>query len=133
MTNRCSPSQPDVIFVVMNALKKVHEDDLTAMRMVTVMNPTIAIQKAHAFDLSCPNRIVIANQNARAFGPSSILARKNMKRRSRSLVVALIKMIVAIRQNSIHHHFSESSASWPPSILSSLVFNFEDDFCTIVV
>ena len=88
---------------------------LTAMRMVTAMNPTIAIQNAHAFDLSCPNRLVIANQNAHAIGPSSILAMQKMKTKSRSLVVAMTKMMVAIRQNSIHHlRFCESSASWPP-------------------
>ena len=95
MTKRCSSSQPDVVFIVMNALVNVLVDEvLLPVRMVTAMNPTIAIQNAHAFELS------------------SILARQKMKM-SRSLVVAMTKMMVAIRQNSIHHlRFAEFSASW---------------------
>ena len=53
-------------------------------------------------------------QNAHAFGLSSTLARQKMKTKSRSLVVAMTKMMVATRQNYIHHlRFSESFASWP--------------------
>ena len=79
MTKRCSPSQPDVMFVVMNALVKVCEDDLIAKINVTVMSLMIAMPYAHALGLSCPGRLVIANENSRAFGLSSILAKQQMR------------------------------------------------------
>ena len=96
-----SPSQPDVVFVAMNALVDVLiEEVLTATRMVTAMNPTIAIQNTHAFHLRHSNRLVIANQNAHAYGPGSTLARMKMKTKTKSLVVAMTKMMVASRHNS---------------------------------
>ena len=67
----------------------------TAMRTATDGNPMIAIQKAHAFGLSCSDRLMIACWNAHAFGPSSILARMKMKTTPRSLAVAMTKMMVA--------------------------------------
>ena len=84
------------------------------MRMVTALSPTIEIQNAHTFELSFSSRLVVANQDAHAFGLSSILARQKMKKKSTSLVVAQTKMMSAIRQNAAHHRFSESSASFPP-------------------
>ena len=105
---------------------------LTDIRTVTAMSPMIAIQNAHAFDLSDPNRLVIANQNAHAFGLSSAVARMKMKTKPKSLVVAMTKRMVAIRQDHIHLlHFASSSASWPPRPLSSLIFNFEDDLARL--
>ena len=79
MTKGCGPSQPEVIFVVMDALVKLYEDDLFAQRNVTAMSLVIAMPYAHALGLSCPNRLVIANQNARTFGLSSILAKQQMR------------------------------------------------------
>ena len=73
------------------------------MRTATARNPMIAIQNAHAFGLSCSNQLMVANQNAHAFGPSSTVARMKMKTKSRSLVVAMTKMMVASQHNSIHH------------------------------
>ena len=37
MEKRCTPSQTDVIFVAMDALVKIYEDDLIATRSVTAM------------------------------------------------------------------------------------------------
>ena len=37
MTKRCTLSQTDVIFVVMDALVRIYEDDLIATRSVTAM------------------------------------------------------------------------------------------------
>ena len=37
MTKRCTPSQTDVIFVVMDALVRIYEDDLSATRNVTAI------------------------------------------------------------------------------------------------
>ena len=79
MTKGCGPSQPEVIFVVLNTLVKVYEDELIAKRNVTAMSLVIAMPYAHTLGLSCPNRLVTANQNARAFGLSSILAKQQMK------------------------------------------------------
>ena len=110
VTKRCSPSQPDVIFVVMNALVKFYEDDLIAKRNVTAMSLMIAMPYAHSVGLSYPNRLVIANQNARAFGLSSILAKQRMRTKlSRSRMAAAIWL-----SSTRHLYFSECSASWPP-------------------
>ena len=62
---------------------------LTAMRTVTARSPVIAIQNAHTCGLGCSNRLMIATQNARTFGPSSTVARMKMKTRSKSLAVAM--------------------------------------------
>ena len=40
----------------------------TAMRTATGNNQMIAIQIAHAFGPSCSNRLMVGNENARAFG-----------------------------------------------------------------
>ena len=127
MTTRCSPSQPDVIFRRHGCPCECPSSFFIATRMVTAISPTIAIQNAHALDLSCSNLLVVANQNTHAFGPNSILARWKKKTKPRSLVVAMTKMMVAIRQNFIHHCFCESSASWPPRSCPPLVFSFVDD------
>ena len=37
MAKRCTPAQTDVILVVMDALVRIYEDDLIAMRSVTAM------------------------------------------------------------------------------------------------
>ena len=37
MGERCTPSQTDVIFVAMDALVKIYEDDLIATRSVTAV------------------------------------------------------------------------------------------------
>ena len=52
----------------------------------------IAIRNAHAFDLSCSNQLMVANQNAPAFRPNSIAAKKRMPR---SLVGTMTWMISA--------------------------------------
>ena len=80
----------------------------TAMRTVTAGNPMIAIRKAHAFDLSCSNQLVVANQNAHAFRPNSIVAKMKM---SRSVVGAMTKMMSASWHNFVRHRFSASSPS----------------------
>ena len=82
---RCSPSQPDVIFAFMNAIVNVLVDEvlLPHCHKNGAMNPTIAIQNAHAFDVRCSNWLVIANKNAHAFGLSSSLASQMMKIRKK--------------------------------------------------
>ena len=50
----------------------------------------IASLNALAFGLSCSNQLMVANQNAHAFGPSSTVARMKMKTKSRSLVVTIL-------------------------------------------
>ena len=80
--------------------------------MVTAMNPMNAIQNAHAFDLSYPNRPVIANKNDHVFGLSS--SRHAEEEDESRSAVAMTKMMVAIRQDSIHLRFAWSSDSWPP-------------------
>ena len=37
MTKRCTPSHTDVVFVVMDALARICEDDLIAMRSATAI------------------------------------------------------------------------------------------------
>ena len=74
--------------------------------MRTAKNPMIAIQHADAFCPSCSNRLMVANQNAHSFGPSSTVARMKMKMMmmmSRSLVVSTTKLMFASRHNSNHH------------------------------
>ena len=51
MAQKWTPSQKDVVFVVMGALVTICEDDLIAMRSVT------AIPKPYALGLSCPNQL----------------------------------------------------------------------------
>ena len=51
----------------------------TAILMVTAMNPMIAIRHADAF-VSCSNQLMVANQNAHAFRPNSMIAKKRMPR-----------------------------------------------------
>ena len=55
-------------------------------------------------------------RTAREFGPSSTVARMKMKTRSRSLAVAMTKMMVSILHHTINHRFSCFMTS---SILSS--------------
>ena len=68
------------------------------MRTATARKPMIVIQTAHAFG---SNRLMVANQNADAFGPSYTVARMKMKTKPRSLVVAMTWMTAASRHNSI--------------------------------
>ena len=63
----------------------------------------LANQDAHTFELSYSNRLIRANQNALAFGLSLSVARMKMKPRHKSSAVAMTKMMVAVRQRSIHH------------------------------
>ena len=42
----------------------------SAIRMVTVRNPMIAIRNVHVLDLSCSKQLVISNQNTHAFRPN---------------------------------------------------------------
>ena len=58
VTKGCGPSQPEVIFVVMNGIVKVYEGDLIAKKNVIAMSLVIAMPYAHALGLSCPNRLV---------------------------------------------------------------------------
>ena len=51
---------------------------------------------------------MVANQNAHAFRPNSIVAKKRMPK---SWVGAMTKMMSASWHNSVHHRFSASSAS----------------------
>ena len=62
----------------------------TAMRTVTTMTPTIAIRNAHAFDLTCSNQLMVANQNAHAFRPNSVVAKM-----PKPLVDTMTKMMSA--------------------------------------
>ena len=78
MAKRCTPSQTDAIFVVMNALVRIYEDDLIAIRNVTAISLTIAMPQAHALGLSCPKQLT-ANQYARVSRLISILARQKMR------------------------------------------------------
>ena len=52
----------------------------------------IAIRNADAFDPSCSKQMIVANQNAHAFRPNSIVAKKRMPR---SLVGDMTKMMSA--------------------------------------
>ena len=70
----------------------------------------VANQNAHAFGPSCSNQLKVANQNAHAFGLSSTVVRMKMMTRSKSLAVAMTKMMVAIRVHSIHHRLPWSSS-----------------------
>ena len=90
---------------------KMRYSFFTAMRTPTARSLMISIRNAYVFDLSFPNQLMVANQNAHAFRPNSIVAKMKM---SRSLVVAMTQMMVASWHKSVHHRFSWSSASWPP-------------------
>ena len=59
MAKRCTPSQTDVVFVAMEALVKIYEDDLIATGSVTAM--------------LCPYSLAHVSRL------SSILARQKMK------------------------------------------------------
>ena len=52
----------------------------------------IAIRNAHAFDVSCSNQVMVAKQNAHAFRPNSMVAKRRMPK---SLVGTMTKMISA--------------------------------------
>ena len=52
----------------------------TAMRTVTARKPMSSILNAHAFDLSCSNQLMVANQNALAFRLKFIVAKMKMSR-----------------------------------------------------
>ena len=67
----------------------------------------IAIRIVHAFDLSCSNQLMVANQNAHAFRPISIVTKKKMPR---SLVGAMTKIMSASWRGSVHHRFSTSAS-----------------------
>ena len=68
MTKTCSPSQTDVIFVVMDALVHVLESEV--LLLLTAFLKMTARNHAHALDLGCSDRLVFANQNARAIASS---------------------------------------------------------------
>ena len=120
MAKRCAPSQTEVIFVIMDALVRICEDDIIAINRVT------ATPWPDAFDLSCPNqlapdryahvsglsysnRVVIANQNSHAFGLSSSLARQKMRMRMRC---SRSKHVSIFEKSNLHLYCSRSSASW---------------------
>ena len=74
MTKRYSPSQTDVIFVVMDALLRIYEDDLIATRNVT------AVLYPYAFHPSCPNQPT-ANWRDHEVRVCSIPAKQKMRMR----------------------------------------------------
>ena len=97
----CPQSQTDVIFVAMDALVRIYEDDLIAKRNV------VAMQYPCAFDLSLTNQL-IANQNALALRLGFILARQKMR-----MKLSKSKMTDSIWLGPTPLFcFSESSASW---------------------
>ena len=69
MTKRCTPSQTDVIFVVMNALVHVLEHEV--LLLLTAIEKATARYHVHSFDLDCSDRLVVANQNYHAYVSSS--------------------------------------------------------------
>ena len=89
MTKRCTSSHTDVIFVVMDALVRIYEDDLIATENVTAMPWPPAIL------LHCPS-----HSSANRF------AKMTRMTISKSSVVDMTKMMFAIRHNTIHHCFS---------------------------
>ena len=88
----------------------------------------IAIPNAHTFDPSCSNLLMVAHQNAHAFRPNSIVAKKRLPR---SLVGAMTKMMTASGQDSVQHRFSASSVN--SSALSFSAFHFSDVLDPIVL
>ena len=74
----------------------------------------LAIQNVHAFGPSCSNRLMVVNQNARAFRMNSTVVKKKMNTTSRTMVGVMSKMMIVSRHNFIHHRFSWSSTSWSP-------------------
>ena len=68
---------------------KMRSPFFTAMRMVTAVNPTIALGNAHAL-LSYSNQLMVVNQNAHAVRPNSMIAKMR-----RPLVDAMTKMMPA--------------------------------------
>ena len=115
MAKRCTPSQTDVIFVAMDALVMIHEDDLIAMNSVTAMPLPCAL------DRSCPNQLT-ANRHAHASCLSSILARQKMRMK-----------VVQVQDDCFHLAEFQSSSIFfrvffmASSILSSLAFKISDD------
>ena len=88
MAKRCIPSQTDVIFVAIDALVRIYEDDLIATRCVTAMQYPDA--------LAYVSRL------------SYILARQKMRmKQSSSMMTAAIWL-----SSTPHLYLSESSASW---------------------
>ena len=79
----------------------------------------IAIRNTHAFDLSCSKQLMVANQDAHAFRPNSIVAKKRIPR---SLFGAMTGTMSASRHNPIHHRFSWSSAPRPTRSFLGLPF-----------
>ena len=69
MTRSCLSSQTDVVFVVMDALENVLEDEVLILHCHENGDC-----QAHAFDLSCSNLLMISNQNTHAFRPNFLVA-----------------------------------------------------------
>ena len=53
MTNRCTPSQTDVILVVMDALVRIYEEDLIAPRNVTAIPVTFCTSSLVSQSADC--------------------------------------------------------------------------------
>ena len=82
----------------------------------------ISIRNAYAFDLSCSNQLMVANQNAHAFRRNSIVAKMKM---SRSQVGAMTTMMFASWHHSVRHRFFLIFCFLASSISSSfLAFHF---------
>ena len=73
MTKNGRTSQTDVIFVVMDALVNVFVGEVL-IRYCHENGDCQAIRNAHAFDPSCSDQLMVANQNAHAFRPNSTVA-----------------------------------------------------------
>ena len=95
----------------------------TALRTVTARSPMMAIRNADAFYPSCSNQLMVANQNAHAFRPNSIVAKKRMPK---SLVGAMTRTMSASWHNSVHDRFFCIFCFLNSSALFSLAFHFSD-------
>ena len=62
--------QTNVIFVVTDALGNVLEDEV----LILHCHVNGDCGDAHTSDPSCPNQLMVANQNAHAFRPNSMIA-----------------------------------------------------------
>ena len=104
MAKRCTPSETHVIFVVMDALVMIYEDDLIATRGVTAMPSPYSLARVSRLG-------------------SIFSSKKTRVKLSRS------KMTISIWLNSTPRmYFSESSASWPRFWLPTSRVTFHGNF-----
>ena len=115
MAKKCFSSQTDVIFVVMNALVRIYEDDLIA----TAINLKIAMPWAHALGLSCPNQLTCYSVRSRVSSElHSRLAEDGDE------VVQLQDECCHLVESNSSSPFFRVFCFMVSSILSPLAFNF---------